>query len=104
LLCALWRVESSSIPRIAVSTLTDCAAARRSLQAPKLGRSDREGEGSDADASPFGHPTANRLTTMSAVVGSDRRITGYSCSLHFTLSPSASVILERQLAQLERPA
>jgi hypothetical protein len=38
---------------------------------------------------------------MSAVAGSDRRITGYSCSLHLKLGPSAGEILERQLAQLE---
>jgi hypothetical protein len=49
LLCALSRVESSSIPRIAVWTLTDCATARRSLNGANLGRLD--GEDADADAS-----------------------------------------------------
>src|SRR5258708_32695535 len=100
LLCALSRVESSSIPRIAVCTLTDCAAARRSLNGASLGGLGSEGEaddeGVDADVSPFGHPNANRLTTLSAVAVSDRRITGYSCSLHFKLGSSAGEILKRQ--------
>src|SRR4029079_19054723 len=100
LLCALSRVESSSIPRIAVCTLTDCAAARRSLNGAHFGRSDGEGEaddeGADADMSPFDHATTNRQTDISAVAGSDRRITGCACSLHFKLGSSAGVIPDRQ--------
>src|SRR5439155_1918428 len=108
LLCAFLRVESSSIPRIAVCTLTDWAAAKRSLNGASLGDLGSEGEavdeGGDANVSPFGHPNANRPTAISAVASTDRRITDYSCSLHFKLGPSAREILKRQRAQLEGPA